>query len=266
MSYLSGLTLGRYLWTGSVVHRLDPRTKLLSTLVLISAGMALSSAPPLLALLGMVFAAGAVARLRPGLLLSNLRPLVWLLVLMVSLNAVLTPGRVLVEIPGWGLGLTDKGLRLGFFFALRLTVLVLLASLLTLTTSPLDLADGMERLLGPTKRAGVPVHELAMTLTIALRFVPTLADEADRLRQAQRARGADLEGGLVRRLRGLISLVVPLFLSAFRRAERLALAMESRCYRGEEGRTSYARLGFRGADGVAGIVVAATGAVLWCLR
>jgi energy-coupling factor transport system permease protein len=260
MGYLSSITFGRYVPTGSAVHRLDARTKLISFLAILSASVSGVSFIPVLGLFLFVFTVAGLARLRLGLLMSNLRPMAWLLGLTILLNAVLTPGRSHL------FGFTEEGLRQGLFLALRLTGLVLTASLLTLTTSPLDLADGIERLLRPAKRLGVPAHELAMTLTIALRFVPTLADEAERLRRAQLSRGADLEGGLLRRVRGLTSLLVPLFLSAFRRADRLAVAMEARCYRGEEGRTSYARAGFRGTDVVAVVAVALVTAGMWCWK
>jgi energy-coupling factor transport system permease protein len=260
MSYLSGITFGRYIPTGSVVHRLDARTKLISALALLSANVSGQSPAPLAGMFLLVFAVAGLARLRLTLVLSNLRPMAWLLVLTVLLNAGLTPGRGV-----WG-PFTEEGVRQGLFLALRLAGLVLTASLLTLTTSPLDLADGMERLLRPAKRVGVPAHELAMTTTIALRFVPTLADEAERLRRAQVSRGADIEGGLLRRVRGLTSLLVPLFLSAFRRADRLAVAMEARCYRGEEGRTHYAQAGFKGIDAVAAAAVALAVAGVWCWK
>ncbi len=262
MSYLSSITFGRYVPTGSVVHRLDARTKLISALALLSANVSGQSLAPLAGMFLLVFAVAGLAHLRLTLVLSNLRPMAWLLALTVLLNAVLTPGRG----EAFGGAFTEEGVRQGLFLALRLTGLVLTASLLTLTTSPLDLADGMERLLRPAKRVGVPAHELAMTMTIALRFVPTLAEEAERLRRAQLSRGADIEGGLLRRIRGLTSLLVPLFLSAFRRADRLAVAMEARCYRGEEGRTHYAQAGFRGIDAVAAVAVALAVAGMWCWK
>jgi energy-coupling factor transport system permease protein len=258
MSYLRGITFGRYIPTGSVVHRLDARTKLISALALLSANVSGQSSAPIAGMFLLVFAVAGLARLRLTLVLSNLRPMAWLLALTVLLNAALTPGRGV-----WG-PFTAEGVRQGLFLALRLAGLVLTASLLTLTTSPLDLADGMERLLLPAKRVGVPAHELAMTMTIALRFVPTLADEAERLRRAQLSRGADIEGGLLRRLRGLTSLLIPLFLSAFRRADRLAVAKQARCYRGEEGRTHYAQAGFKGTDAVAAVAVGLAVVGMWC--
>lgn len=236
-----------------------------STLLLLTEGMFLSTFAALLWLALFVFAAGGVARLRPGMLLSQLRPMLPLMAMMILLNASLTPGRVCLRPFGDGWGLTEEGVRQGLFFSFRLIALVLVGVLLTLTTSPLDLADGMERLLRPWKRFGVPAHELAMTLTIALRFVPTLADEADRLRQAQRARGADFDGGPLSRARGLMSLLAPLFLSAFRRADRLAVAMEARCYR-EEGRSHFARMAFGRKDALAAIPVLLVAAGMWCWK
>ena len=203
-----------------------------------AAGSGLATAA-LLILLGFL---AATAQLPLRMLLGNLKPLLPLLLLTFGLNAILTPGSPVAALP-LGLGeVTAAGLKRGLFLSGRFAALVLAASVLTLTTSPLDLADGLESLLKPLRRVGVPTHELAMTTTIALRFIPILIDEADRLRNAQLARGADFGGGPVRRVRSLFPLLLPLFVSAFSRADHLAVAMEARCYRGDVGRSRYRQL------------------------
>jgi energy-coupling factor transport system permease protein len=251
--FLKDITLGRFIPGGSVVHRLDPRSKILATGCLVAALMAARSGPMAGLLLALLAVLAAAARLPAGLLLGNLKPLVPLLLLTFGLNALLTPGRVIWVLPG-GMGdVTDAGVLRGLFLSGRFTGLVLVASVLTLTTSPLDLADGLEWLLTPLKKVGVPTHELAMTTTIALRFIPILIDEADRLRNAQLSRGADFGGGPIRRVRCLFPLLLPLFVSAFSRADRLAVAMEARCYRGDEGRTRYRVLAWRWPDGLVAV-------------
>lgn len=254
MAFLNDITLGQYFPVDSVVHRLDPRTKFLSVLVLMSAILVSRNFYfyGLFALfLGIVI---AVSCLPPFYVLRNLRPFVWLVLLTVGLHALFTPGHS-AGIPGLS-RLTREGLTEGALFGGRLALLIVTASLLTLTTSPIDLTDGIERLLNPLRRFRVPAHELAMMMVIALRFIPLLIDEADRLRKAQMSRGAQFEGRLIQKIKSLIPLLVPLFLSAFRKADQLALAMEARSYRGGEGRTSYTELRFRWRDGLAlGVVV-----------
>ena len=179
-----------------------------------------------------------------------------------ALHALLTPGQLLWPIPYTDLAITREGLIRGAFFTLRLAAVVVTAALMTLTTAPLELTEGLERLLNPLRRFGFPAHELAMMVTISLRFIPVLIDEAERLRKAQLARGADFSGGPIRRARSLIPLLVPLFISAFDRADRLALAMESRCYRGGIDRTSYHELRFARRDLIAGLTVVAVVAAI----
>ena len=172
------------------------------------------------------------------------------IILMITLvfNLFLTPGdRVLVQI--WKLRITDQGLRTAIFMAIRLIYLIIGSSLMTLTTTPNDLTDGLETLLGPLKKLHVPVHEISMMMSIALRFIPILLEETDKIMKAQMARGADFEhGNLIQRAKNLVPLLVPLFISAFRRANDLAMAMEARCYRGGEGRTKMKPLVYAGRD------------------
>jgi len=231
-----------------VIYRLDPRAKLGSALLLM-AGVLVSGDFRFYmvfgAFLGMAI---VVSRVPPGFVLRNLRPFIWLLLLTFFLHAFFTQGRPLPPFPLLGISATMEGVEKGAFFSCRLAALVLLAALLTVTTAPIEMSDGLERILRPLRRFGIPAHELAMMMVISLRFIPTLLEEAEGLRKAQMARGADFSGGPVRRIKGLIPLLIPLFLSAFRRADHLALAMEARCYRGGEGRTSFRELSFGGRD------------------
>ena len=255
MMLLSDITLGRYVPADSIVHRLDPRAKLISACALMVALVAVRGFLPLFGLAGFLGPIVLLSRLPIRFVLRSLRPFIWLFAFTLLLHAFLTSGRPLPPFPIGGVTLTGEGLKLGAFFALRLLLLILGASLVTLTTSPIDLTDGLESLLRPFRKVGLPAHELAMMMTIAPRFVPTFIDEAERLRKAQLARGASFSGGLIRKVKSLVPLLVPLFLSAFRRADQLALAMESRCYRGGEGRTTFNLLKFRARDYLALICV-----------
>lgn len=253
MGYLSDLTLGRYYATGSVVHRLDPRVKLLAAVAILLTTLLTQSPYAYLflsvALVGIV----AASRLRTRLLLRNAASLRWLLLIVLVMHALLTKGTPLFE---WLPRLSREGVMLGLIFAWRIAIMVSTATVLTATAAPVDLGDALEKLLGPLTRIGVPVHELAMISVIALRFVPTLLDEAGRIIKAQEGRGASFEGGLIARARSAVPVLVPLFASAFRRADDLALAMDARCYRGAVGRTKYVELRLDGADYL-GLVIAA---------
>lgn len=252
------LLIGQYVPGESPVHRLDPRTKLVAaTLYVLAlfflqrwAGYAVASL--------LVLAAWALSGLPLRLLARSLRPVAWIAALTVVLHALFTApeGQALVH---WGpVRVTAAGLDSGLRFGLRLVLLMVASSLLTLTTSPIQLADGIERLARPLQRFGFPAHELAMMMTIALRFIPTLMEEAERIIKAQTARGADFgRGSVLQRIRSLVPVLVPLFVGAFRRADDLALAMESRCYRGAEGRTRMRvlRMGARDAMALAATAV-----------
>jgi energy-coupling factor transport system permease protein len=209
-----------------------------------------------------VVAATLISGIPLGYLVRSLRPLKWLLIFMFFLNVLLTPGEnVLFEY--WKIRVTQEGVRQAVFISLRLILLVAGTSLMTLTTTPIALTDGLERLLSPLKKVRFPAHELAMMMTIALRFIPTLMEEADKIMKAQLARGADFEtGGIIKRAKGMIPILVPLFISAFRRADELAMAMESRCYHGGEGRTRMRVLKFMPGDAYAALTVTALGAAI----
>lgn len=241
------ITLGQYYPVDSVIHRLDPRTKLFGTMVFI---VALFIADSIWGYLLATFALAAVIRLSRvpfRFIVRGLRAIVILLLISVSFNLFLTPGRVLAQF--WIFKITAEGLRLSAFMGVRLIYLVIGSSLMTLTTTPNQLTDGLEKGLGFLKRFGVPVHEVSMMMSIALRFIPILVEQTDKIMKAQMARGADFEtGNLIQKAKAMVPLLVPLFISAFRRATDLAMAMEARCYRGGEGRTKMKPLQYRPGD------------------
>lgn len=245
---LTDITIGQHIPGNSVVHHLDPRMKIIITIILITALFLIGKFIGFAFFLVYVFTVIAIAKLPIRRILKGLKPIFFLVLLTLFLHVFLTKGgEVLWE---WRfISIEEEGLYTGMFMVSRIILLIMFTSLLTLTTSPLQLTDGIEYLLKPLKRIGVPASELAMMMTIALRFIPTLLEEADKIMKAQKARGADFESGnIVKRAKSLIPLLVPLFISAFRRADDLALAMESRCYRGGEGRTRMHELSFKRRD------------------
>ena len=245
---LKDITLGQYFPGDTVAHRLDPRTKILLVTLYI---IALFCAKNLLsyALLAAVLAVCVrISRVGLRALVRGLKPVLFIIIFTGILNLFFTPGdRYLLE---WGfLRVSDTGLRNAVYMVLRIMLLIMGTFLMTYTTSPISLTDGLERLLNWMKRLHVPVHELAMMMSIALRFIPTLIEETDKIMSAQKARGADFEsGGLIQKAKALIPILVPLFISAFRRADELATAMECRCYHGGEGRTKLHVLQYQGRD------------------
>ncbi|NPV27025.1 MAG: energy-coupling factor transporter transmembrane protein EcfT [Firmicutes bacterium] len=233
---LKDITIGQYVPGDSAVHRLDPRTKIIATGLLMMALFILEDKFGLFVLGVLLIGAQVASGLPLRMILRGLRPLLIILLIAVPLQLFLTPGQSLLYLGPFTI--TDQGLRLAGLLIVRLIFLIILTSLLTLTTSPIALTDGLERLLTPLKRIRVPAHELAMMTTIALRFIPIFAEEAEKIIKAQKARGANFEGGgVVQRGKNLVAVLVPLLVSAFRRAEDLALAMEARCYQGGEKRT-----------------------------
>lgn len=253
MAFLQDITLGRYVALDSPIHHLDPRTKLVASLSLMIVALSAPGFAPLLSFTAFLLPVIALSRLSWRLVLRNLKPFVWLFFFTFGLHALLTPGRAVWLLPLSDHAITAEGLRLGAFFTVRLAAVIVSASLLTLTTSPMELTGGLERLFRPLARFGFPAGDLAMMISIALRFIPVLVDEAERLRKAQLARGADFGGNPIRRIRNLVPLLAPLFVAAFDRADRLALAMESRCYQGGNERTQYHRLRFGPADSIAAL-------------
>ena len=244
------ITLGQYFPGDSPIHRLDPRVKIIATLMFIIElfivdnfiGFAVAAV-----CLGIVIAASKVPL---SFILRGLKPILIILMFTFALNIFMVDGRILWQ---WGfLKITAEGLRLAVFMAIRLILLLMGSSMLTLCTRPLSLTDGIERLLAPLKKIGVPAHEIAMMMTIALRFIPTLLEETDKIMKAQQARGADFEtGNLIQKAKSLIPILVPLFVSAFRIAQDLAMAMEARCYRGGDNRTRMHEMKLKGRDYVA---------------
>ena len=263
---LKDITLGQYFPGNTPVHRLDPRTKLLLVVVYIVALFLCEwfVSYGLMALF--LVTAIVLSRIRPKALLRGLKPLLIIILFTALLNLFFTDGEVLVQ--WWIFRITREGLTNAFFLVLRIMLLVMGTFLLTYTTSPIALTDGLESLLSPLKLLHFPVHELAMMMSIALRFIPTLIEETDKIISAQKARGADFEtGNIFRRAKALIPILVPLFVSAFRRADELATAMECRCYHGGQGRTKLKQLRFRTGDIVAllvGVLVLAGVIVLRC--
>ena len=247
---LKDITLGQFFPGDSLLHRLDPRTKIVLLFFFLAAIFVFDSPLAYAALTAFTAALIAVSRVPPLLMLKALKPLSWIIAFTFVIHLASTPGDAFFHV--WLFDLTWQGAAKGFFIALRLALLILLSALLTYTTSPLALTDALETLMRPAKRVGVPAHEIAMMMTIALRFVPTLIEEADKIMKAQQARGADLtEGSVIERVKGFVPVLVPLFISAFRRADDLALAMEARCYRGGVGRTQMKALHISSIDYVA---------------
>ncbi|MGN0691811.1 MAG: energy-coupling factor transporter transmembrane component T family protein [Oscillospiraceae bacterium] len=244
---LSDITIGQYFPGKSAVHRLDPRFKIIITAIFI---VMLFSADTFAGLaIGLIFMciAYGISKIPGRLIAKSLKPIIPIIVITSILNLFFIGGASVFHI--WKINITDEGLRTAAFMVIRIAALIAGSSLLTYTTSPIVLTDAVEQLMNPLKKLHFPVHELAMMMTIALRFIPTLIEETDKIMAAQKARGADMDsGGLIHRAKALIPILIPLFISAFRRAEELALAMECRCYKGGEGRTKLKTLKSGGAD------------------
>ena len=234
---LKDITLGQYFPGNTVVHRLDPRTKLILTLAYITALFMASGLLAYALMLIVLVACLSVSKIKPKAVIRGLRPVLIIIAFTVILNIFfIRGGTVLFEYRF--IVITREGLSYAVFMALRLVMLIIGTFQLTYTTSPIALTDGLETILNPLKKIKLPIHELAMMMSIALRMIPTLIEETDKIMSAQKSRGADFEtGGLIKRAKAIVPLIIPLFVSAFRRSEELAVAMESRCYHGGEGRT-----------------------------
>ncbi|MBR5231664.1 MAG: energy-coupling factor transporter transmembrane protein EcfT [Clostridia bacterium] len=253
---LKDITLGQFYPVDSFVHRLDPRVKIILTFAFIVGVFLGGGLTAYLPVIAFIYVAAKMAHLPIKMLMKGIKPLRFILIFTFVLNLFFTGGDT-VLVKAWFIVITKEGLMTAIRFSARLVFLVTGASLLTLTTSPVVLTDGLERLLSPLRKIGFPAHELAMMMTIALRFIPTLLEEADKIMKAQMARGADFESGnILQRAKAMIPLLVPLFVSAFRRAGDLAMAMESRCYHGSEGRTRMRVLKVTKNDYVAALAVA----------
>ena len=253
---LKDITLGQYYQTESEIHRLDPRVKIVATLLFIISLFIVDN------FIGYVIAAAFLgleihmSHVPFRFIMRGMKTIVFLLLITVVFNLFLTPGTPLIHL--WKLTITYEGLALASMMAVRLIFLIIGSSVMTLTTTPNHLTDGLESLMNPMKKIHVPVHEISMMMSIALRFIPILLEETDKIMKAQMARGADFKSGnLMRKAKAMIPILVPLFISAFRRANDLALAMEARCYQGGENRTKMKPLRYKKRDFLAYTVLAA---------
>ena len=248
------ITLGQYYPAGSILHKLDPRVKLVGTMIFLIAVFSYRGIPGLVCITVCLAALIKLSKVPFSYMVKGLRAIVVLLALTCVFNLFLTPGEVVFSF--WKITITKEGINLSFRMVLRLIYLILGTSLMTLTTTPNQLTDGLEQGLKPLNRIHVPVHELAMMMSIAVRFIPILIEETDKIMKAQTARGASFdEGGLIQKAKSMVPLLVPLFISAFRRANDLALAMEARCYHGGEGRTKLHPLRYQTRDYVAYVLM-----------
>lgn len=251
---IKDITIGQYYPAKSILHRLDPRVKFIGTIAfLISLFIANSLWGYLLAT---AFLAGVIvlSKVPVKFMMKGLKPLFFIFILTMAFNLFLVPGKVVVQI--WILKITEEGIRQAVKIGIRLIYLVMGSSVMTLTTTPNQLTDGLEKLMRPLNKIKVPVHEIAMMMSIALRFIPILMEETDKIMKAQIARGADFESGnLIKKAKNLIPLLVPLFISAFRRADDLAMAMEARCYHGGDHRTSMKPLKYQNRDFMAYLIL-----------
>ena len=263
---LKDITLGQYFPGNSFIHRLDPRTKLIMLIVYIVALFVAVSCVSYAVMLAFLIGCIAISQIPPKSIVRGMKPMVMILAFTAILNLFMTQGET-VLVKFWIITITLEGVVRAIQMMVRILMLITGTFLLTYTTSPIALTDGLESLLSPLKKLHLPVHELAMMMCIALRFIPTLIEETDKIMSAQKARGADFETGkLMDRVKALVPILIPLFISAFRRADELATAMECRCYHGGEGRTKmkllrYSRLDFEafgvGVVLLAGVIVLA---------
>ena len=247
MKILRNISLGQYIPRDSLIHNLDPRIKILSCLAIIISLFLITEGLGYLILGSFVIISIVVSKVHPKFVLMGLRPVLFIILFTLIIHIFMTEGEVIYQL-GF-LKITQEGLVKGLLISFRLFILILATSLLTLATSPISLTDGIERLLSVFKLIGMPAHEIAMMMTIALRFIPTLLEETEKIMKAQISRGADFESGnIFNRAKNLIPILIPLFVNAFRRADELAIAMEAKCYRGGEGRTHYRELKIKKAD------------------
>ncbi len=265
---LKDITIGQYYPTGSVIHRLDPRVKLFGTILYIVTLFIAKNPVVYMLAAAFLFTCVGISRVPFKFIMRGLKSIMIIMAISLIFNLFMTEGHVLVSF--WKFRITYEGIIQAVYMGLRLVLLIMGSSVMTLTTTPNDLTDGMEKGLRFLKVIRIPVHEVAMMMSIALRFIPILMDETDKIMKAQSARGADFESGnFFKRVKALVPILVPLFVSAIRRAYDLATAMEARCYRGGKGRTKMKPLRYKGRDGIAylilflylGMIIAAR--ILW---
>ena len=249
------ITLGQYYPADSVIHKLDPRVKLAGTIIFLISLFVFSSPDAYVVATVFLVAMIRISKVPVKFITKGLKAILFLLLFTAVFNLFLVPGNTLIQI--WKLRITDAGLKTAVFMMIRLIYLIMGSSIMTLTTTPNNLTDGLEKAMAPLKKIRVPVHEIAMMMSIALRFIPILLEETDKIMKAQMARGADFESGnVIQRAKNMIPLLVPLFISAFRRANDLAMAMEARGYHGGEGRTRMRPLVYHKRDYLAYLVLA----------
>ena len=263
---LKDITLGQYFPGSTVAHRLDPRTKILLVVLYIVALFCAKGAVGYAVMALVLLTCARISKVKFKSLVRGLKPVLFIIIFTAIMNLFVTPGENYIFELGF-LRVSAEGLRNAFFMVLRIMMLIMGTFLMTYTTSPISLTDGLERLLNWMKKLHVPVHELAMMMSIALRFIPTLIEETDKIMSAQKARGADFESGnLIQKAKAMLPILVPLFVSAFRRADELATAMECRCYHGGEGRTKLHVLKYESRDYIALALGAAVLALILTLR
>ncbi|MGI6177849.1 MAG: energy-coupling factor transporter transmembrane component T family protein [Eubacterium sp.] len=262
---LRDITLGQYYPGKSAIHELDPRTKIISTLLFIIELFLVRDFTGLAVAACALAAVIVVSRVPFSFIVRGLKPIVIIIIITFALNVFMSQGTIIWQ---WKfLHVTYEGLRSGIFVSVRLILLIISSTMLTLTTTPITLTDGLEKLMSPLSHIGVPAHEIAMMMSISLRFIPTLMEETDKIIKAQEARGADFESGnLLRRAKAMVPILVPLFVSSFHIAQDLANAMESRCYRGGKGRTRMNQITFDKSDVIAFIFMIAFLAVVIVMR
>ncbi|MFJ7640738.1 cobalt ECF transporter T component CbiQ [Peribacillus sp. NPDC097264] len=263
---LDKMIIGRYVPADSVVHKMDPRAKLLLVFLFVCVIFLANNVVSYALLAAFTVLLIALSKIPLRYLYNGLKPILFLIIFTFLLHIFFTKeGELLYEF-GW-IEIYEGGLIQGLFISVRFTLLILVTSLLTLTTTPISITDGMEELLGPLKKWKMPVHELALMMSIALRFIPTLMEETDKIMKAQTARGVDFSSGPIKdRVKSIVPLLVPLFVSSFKRAEELATAMESRGYRGGEGRTKYRQLNWKISDSLLMVSMAVLTVMLFILR
>jgi len=245
---LKDITLGQYFPGNSFLHRLDPRSKLFASLIFMTCLLLSQKFFLFLLLAGICVLGLYLSEIPLSRMLKNLKPFFWLFLITFLIHLFTTPGKEFIHISIWGFSLSEEGFVNGLTYSLRLGLLIIFAAFLTMTTPPIEITDSLEKLFSPLKRFKVPVHEFVLMVTLSLRFLPLLILEADRIKNAQLSRGVSLEGNLLQRIKNIVPMILPLFISAIRRAEDLAVAMEARHYIGGEGRTSFRKLRFRRGD------------------
>ncbi|WP_183250444.1 energy-coupling factor transporter transmembrane component T family protein [Anoxybacillus tengchongensis] len=263
---MNSMIIGKYVPGNSLIHRLDPRTKLLLMFIYVFIVFLANNEWTYGVLTSFTCVLLFLSRIPPSFMIKGLKPVLWVIVFTFLLHVLLTKeGDVVFQ---WlGIEVYDKAIQQGAFISLRFLLLIVVTTLVTLTTTPIEVTDGMESLLSPLKKWGIPVHELALMMSISLRFIPTLMEETEKIMKAQMARGVDFSSGpLSERMKAMTALLVPLFISAFKRAEELAVAMEVRGYRGGNGRTKWRELTWRRIDTAFMLLLGLLAVLLWLLR